>query len=78
MACAWIGAEVLRPEPAPQRVARHVVDECALAVDLDHRQPLAVALLQLRVAADVDLEQLEVVLAPKLCEPTTISRGCSP
>jgi len=31
------------------------VDEGPLAVDLDHRQPLAVARLQLRVAGDVDL-----------------------
>ena len=31
-----------------------MVDEGALAVDLDHRQPLAVAGLELRVAGDVD------------------------
>jgi len=36
-----------------------VVDEGALAVDLDHRQPLAVAGLELGVAADVDLAELE-------------------
>ena len=36
-----------------------VVGEDALAVDLDHRQPLAVARLQLGVAADVDLVELE-------------------
>ena len=29
------------------------------AVDLDHRQPLAVDLLERRVAGDVDLAQLE-------------------
>src|SRR5262249_39252473 len=30
-----------------------VVDECALAVDLDHRQPLAVLRLELGIVADV-------------------------
>jgi hypothetical protein len=42
------------------------VDERALAVDLDHRQPLAVARLELRIAADVDLLQLEGNLAADL------------
>ena len=37
-----------------QRVGIDVVDERALPADLDHRQPLPVARLQLRVAADVD------------------------
>ena len=32
-----------------------VVDEGALATDLDHRQPLAVALLERRVTRDVHL-----------------------
>ena len=32
-----------------------MVDEGPLAVDLDHRQPLAVAGLEIRVAGDVDL-----------------------
>jgi hypothetical protein len=32
-----------------------VVDERTLSVDLDHRQPLAIALLERRVAGDVDL-----------------------
>jgi hypothetical protein len=36
-----------------------VVDERAPAVDLDHRQPFAVDLLELGIAADVDLRQLE-------------------
>jgi hypothetical protein len=39
-----------------------VVDERALAVDLDHRQPLTVAGLELGVAADVDLTELEAQL----------------
>jgi hypothetical protein len=45
-----------------------VVDEGPLAVDLDDRQPLAVAGLEFRVAADVDLFELELVLLPKPCE----------
>jgi hypothetical protein len=45
-----------------------VVDESPLTVDLDDRQPLAVAGLELRVAADVDLFELELVLLPKRCE----------
>ena len=36
-----------------------MVDEGAFALDLDDRQPLAVPRLELRVAADVDLLQLE-------------------
>jgi hypothetical protein len=36
-----------------------VVGKDALALDLDHRQPFAVAGLELRVAADVDLLELE-------------------
>ena len=36
-----------------------VVGEDALAVDLDHRQPLAVAPLELGIAADVDRLELE-------------------
>ena len=38
-----------------------VVGEDALALDLDYRQPLAVARLELRIAADVDLLELERV-----------------
>jgi hypothetical protein len=45
-----------------------VVDESPLTVDLDDRQPLAVAGLELRIAADVDLFELELVLLPKRCE----------
>ena len=43
-----------------QRVARNVVDERALAVDLDDRQPLAIPPLELGVAPDVDLLDLEL------------------
>jgi hypothetical protein len=41
----------------PQRLGLDEVDERALAVDLDDRQPLAVALLEPRVARDVDLPE---------------------
>jgi hypothetical protein len=47
---------------APQPVRRHVVDERPPAVDLDHGEQLTVARLELRIAADVDLLQLEVEL----------------
>jgi hypothetical protein len=45
-----------------ERCGVEVVDERPLAVDLDHRQPLPVGRLELGVAADVDLLQLEAEL----------------
>jgi hypothetical protein len=45
-----------------------VVDEGPRTVDLDHRKPLAVALLELRHASDVDLFELELDRPPDLCE----------
>src|SRR5581483_11481717 len=45
-----------------------VVDERALAVDLHHRQPLAVARLEVGDAADVHLLELELVRLPHLGE----------
>jgi hypothetical protein len=39
-----------------------VIDEAALAVDLDDRNPLAVRRLELLVAVDRDLPQLEAEL----------------
>ena len=36
-----------------------VVGEDPLAVDLDHRKPLAVAHFEVRIAADVDLDEVE-------------------
>ncbi len=42
-----------------QGVRVDVVDERALPVHLDHGQPFAVARLELRVASDVDLLELE-------------------
>jgi hypothetical protein len=55
-------------QPAEERGAVEVVDERPLPVDLDDRQPFAVLLLELWVATDVDLAQVELVLAPELCE----------
>jgi hypothetical protein len=52
-------------EPATESGLVDVVDEGALAADLDHRQPLPVAGLQLRVAADVDFGQREAELVPQ-------------
>ena len=49
-------------ELSPQRVRLDEVCERALAVDLDDRQPLAIARFQVGVAADVDLLQLEAEL----------------
>ena len=43
----------------------HVVDETAPPVDLDHRDPLAVRGLQLGVAVDRDLPQLEAELVAR-------------
>jgi hypothetical protein len=62
-------------DPAQERGGVQVVDEDALAVDLDHGEPLAVPGLQLGVAADVDLLEVERVPAPKLCEraPRTLA-----
>ena len=45
-----------------------VVDEGPLALDLDHRQPLAVSRLQLRVVADVDFVEVEGNLGADLFE----------
>jgi hypothetical protein len=40
----------------------HVVDETSPAVDLHHRDPLAVSSLELGIAVDRDLPQLEAEL----------------
>jgi hypothetical protein len=45
-----------------QRVGVHVIDETPPAVDLHHRDPLAVRGLELGIAVDRDLAQLEVEL----------------
>ena len=45
-----------------------MVDEGSLALDLDDRQPFAVPRLELRVAADVDLLQIERHLCAHLLD----------
>ena len=49
-----------------ERVGVHVVREDALAVDLDDGQPLAVTRLERGLAGDVDLLELEGLLAAEL------------
>ena len=49
-----------------QRFGVHEVGEGALAVHLDDGQPLSVASLELGVAGDVDLLELEVLVAAHL------------
>src|SRR6476646_9239506 len=61
-------ARTLCVQFANKRGLVEVVDEGPLAVDLDHRQPLAVALLELGHAADVHLFEVELVLPAHLCE----------
>jgi hypothetical protein len=52
-------------EPAAEAVRVDVVDERALAIDLDDRQPLAVLRLEAGVAGDVHLGELEAELVSK-------------
>jgi hypothetical protein len=49
-------------EPAAHCIGRHEVHERLLAVDLDDRKQLAVARLELGVAVDQDLLELEAEL----------------
>jgi hypothetical protein len=49
----------------PKRLLVDVVGEGSLAVDLDDRNPLAIAGLELRVAVDPDLRELEPELGAK-------------
>jgi hypothetical protein len=52
-------------QPATERVLVDVVREQPLAVELDDGQELAVAGLEVGVAGDVDLDELELQLAPE-------------
>jgi len=52
----------------PERGSVDEVDEGALPADLDHRQPLTVASLQLGIAGDVHLFEVEAQLRPRLLE----------
>jgi hypothetical protein len=62
-------------ELSSQRFGVHEVREGPFAVDLDHRQPLSVASLQLLVAGDVDLLELERLLGKRCSEDTLRSRA---
>ena len=46
----------------PQRVGVHVIDETAPSVDFHHRDPFAVGGLELGIAVDRHLAQLEAEL----------------
>jgi len=52
-------------EPAPHCIRWHEVDERLLAVDLDDREQLAIPSLELGVAVDQDLLELEAELVPQ-------------
>jgi hypothetical protein len=52
-------------QPSAQSVRRHEVDERPDAVDLDHRDQLAITRLELRLAVDPDLLELEPELVPQ-------------
>jgi len=52
-------------EPAPHCIRWHEVDERLLAVDLDDREQLTVPSLELGVAVDQDLLELEAELVLK-------------
>jgi hypothetical protein len=58
-------------ELSAERVGLDEVRERALAVDLDDGEPLAVTGFQLRVAADVDLLELELDLGTNCLDRTT-------
>jgi hypothetical protein len=62
-------------ELSPQRFGLHEVREGTFAVDLDDRQPLSVASLQLRVAGYVDLLELESLLGTRCSKHTVCSRA---
>jgi hypothetical protein len=44
---------------APKSIWIHVIDKCALAVDLHNRKPFPIARLQFRVAVDLHFLQFE-------------------
>ena len=52
-------------EPAPHCIRWHEVDKGPLAVDLDDREQLAVPSLELGVAVDQDLLELEAEVVPE-------------
>src|SRR5437588_7185900 len=62
------GRRLCSRELAPERVRLDVIGADALAVDLDDGDQLAVARLELSVALDRDLDQLEPELVAELGE----------
>jgi hypothetical protein len=52
-------------EPPAQGIRLHEIDECLLAVDLDDREQLAVPGLELGIAVDQHLLELEAELVPE-------------
>src|SRR6266536_1822939 len=60
------GRPTLCVQFADERGLVEEVDKGPLAVDLDHRQPLPVARLELRHAADIHFLELELVRPPDL------------
>jgi hypothetical protein len=65
-----VTATLCRSEPLPERFRLHVEGASALAVDLDHREPFAVAGLERGVAVDRHLVELERELVTELVQPT--------
>jgi hypothetical protein len=62
-------------EPAAHCIGRHEVHERLLAVDLDDREQLAVPRLELWVAVDQDLLELEAELVPERRDDVTRTRA---
>jgi hypothetical protein len=62
-------------ERAPERVRRDVVDERPPTVDLDDGEPFPVPRLELVVAGDVQLRQLELELLTQLGEDGACARA---
>jgi hypothetical protein len=52
----------------PERIGLEVIGEPPPAVDLDDREPLPVAGLELRIARDVDLAELEIELVAEAAQ----------
>jgi hypothetical protein len=55
-------------QPPPERLRVDVVDEQPLPVELDHGEPLAIVRLELGIAVDRDLLELEAELVAQLGE----------
>jgi hypothetical protein len=63
-----LGHRLCRCQLAPEGLRLNVVSADPLAVDLDDRDQFAVTLLELRVAVDGDLSELETELVAELGE----------